>query len=127
MQIRKYYQECLNQAGSSVSFLPYTAGDELKRLLRSHRVLIIPSHFESFSLVGWEAASQGMHVLYNDVADMNETLAPVGIPIQIEDKASAVTAITAALNGNLEQKKSHDLLSSRSWDTVILALLEAYA
>ena len=124
---KTYYHDCLHQAGSSVSFLPYTAGDELKRLLRSHRTLIIPSHFESFSLVGWEAAAQGMQVLYNDVADMNETLAPVGIPIQIEDKASAVTAITAALNGNLEQKKSHDLLSSRSWDTVILALLEAYA
>ena len=124
---KTYYQECLNQAGSSVSFLPYTAGDELKRLLRSHRVLIIPSHFESFSLVGWEAASQGMHVLYNDVADMNETLAPVGTPIQMADKKAAVSVITAALNGNLAQKKSHDLLSSRSWDTIILELLNAYA
>jgi hypothetical protein len=76
--------------------------------------------------VGWEAAAQGMHVLYNDVADMNETLAPVGIPIKIEDKASAVTAITRALNRNLEQKKSHDLLESRSWDTIIRELLDAY-
>jgi len=76
--------------------------------------------------VGWEAASQGMHVLYNDVADMNETLAPVGTPIQIEDKASAVPVITAALNGNLAQKKSHDLLESRSWDAIILELLDAY-
>ena len=124
---RKYYDDCLAQAGPTVTFLPYTAGDELKQLLRTHHTLLIPSHFETFSLVGWEAAAQGMQVLYNDVADMNETLAPVGIPIQIEDKASAVTAITAALNGNKEQKKSHDLLESRSWDTVILALLEAYA
>ncbi len=123
---KTYYQECLNQAGSSVSFLPYTAGDELKRLLRSHRVLIIPSHFESFSLVGWEAASQGMHVLYNDVADMNETLAPVGTPIQMADKKAAVSVISAALNGNLAQKKSHDLLESRSWDAIILELLDAY-
>ena len=123
---KTYYHDCLHQAGSSVSFLPYTAGDELKRLLRSHRTLIIPSHFESFSLVGWEAAAQGMHVLYNDVADMKETLAPVGIPIKIEDKASAVTAITRALNRNLEQKKSHDLLESRSWDTIIRELLDAY-
>ena len=123
---KTYYDDCLQQAGSSISFLPYTAGDELKRLLRSHRTLIIPSHFESFSLVGWEAASQGMHVLYNDVADMNETLAPVGTPIQIEDKASAVPVITAALNGNLAQKKSHDLLESRSWDAIILELLDTY-
>ena len=123
---KTYYKECLNQAGSSVSFLPYTAGDELKRLLRSHRVLIIPSHFESFSLVGWEAASQGMHVLYNDVADMNETLAPVGTPIQMADKKAAVSVISAAINGNLAQKKSHDLLESRSWDAIILELLDAY-
>jgi len=68
-----------------------------------------------------------MHVLYNDVADMNETLAPIGTPIQIEDKAAAVTTITAALNGNLAQKKSHDLLKSRSWDAIILELLDAYA
>jgi hypothetical protein len=124
---KTYYNDCLHRAGSSVSFLPYTAGDALKRILRSHHTLIIPSHFESFSLVGWEAASQGLHVLYNDVADMNETLAPIGTPIQIENKASTVTAITAALNGNLAQKKSHDLLSSRSWDTIILELLNAYA
>ena len=122
---KTYYHDCLDQAGSSVSFLPYTAGDELKGLLRSHRTLIIPSHFESFSLVGWEAASQGMHVLYNDVADMNETLAPVGTPIQIEDKASAVPVITAALNGNLAQKKSHDLLESRTSETIINEKLEA--
>ena len=124
---KTYYDDCLHQAGSSVSFLPYTAGDALKRVLRSHQTLIIPSHFESFSLVGWEAASQDMHVLYNDVADMNETLAPIGTPIQIEDKAAAVTTITAALNGNLAQKKSHDLLKSRSWDAIILELLDAYA
>ncbi len=124
---KAYYNDCLDQAGSSVSFLPYTAGDGLKQILRSHSVLIIPSYFESFSLVGWEAASQGMHVLFNDVADMNETLAPIGTPIQIQDKASAITAITAALNGNKGQKKSHDLLKSRSWDAIILELLDAYA
>jgi hypothetical protein len=67
-----------------------------------------------------------MHVLYNDVADMNETLAPVGKPIQMADKKAAVSVITAALNGNLVQKKSHDLLSSRSWDAIILELLDAY-
>ena len=124
---KAYYDDCLHQAGSNVSFLPYTAGDALKRVLRSHRTLIIPSHFESFSLVGWEAASQGMHVLYNDVADMNETLAPIGTPIQIEDKAAAVTTITAALNGNLAQKKSHEPLEGRSWDAIILKLLQTYA
>jgi len=37
-----------------------------------------------------------------------------------------VSVITAALNGNLVQKKSHDLLSSRSWDAIILELLDAY-
>jgi len=37
-----------------------------------------------------------------------------------------VPLISAALNGNLAQKKSHDLLESRSWDAIILELLDAY-
>ena len=124
---KKYYDDCLAQAGPTVTFLPYTAGDELKQLLRTHRVLIIPSHFESFSLVGWEAASQGMQVLYNDVADMSETLAPIGTALQFKNQADAQARIAASLQENLGQKKSHDLLSSRSWDAIILELLDAYA
>jgi hypothetical protein len=50
----------------------------------------------------------------------------VGTPIQMADKKAAVSVITAALNGNLAQKKSHDLLESRSWDAIILELLDAY-
>jgi hypothetical protein len=77
--------------------------------------------------VGWEAAAQGMQVLYNDVADMSETLAPIGTALQLKNQAEAQESIDAALQENVEQKKSHDLLESRSWDTIILALLEAYA
>jgi len=124
---RKYYDDCLAQAGPTVTFLPYTAGDELKQLLRTYHTLLIPSHFETFSLVGWEAAAQGMQVLYNDVADMSETLAPIGTALQLKNQAEAQESIDAALQENVEQKKSHDLLESRSWDTIILALLEAYA
>ena len=123
---KNYYDSCRAAAGPTVTFLPYTEGIELKQLLRRHHTLLIPSHFESFSLVGWEAASQGMGVLYNDVADMSETLAPVGTPIRMSNKVHTVATIDAIIKGDLEQKKSHDLFNSRSWDSIVLELLKAY-
>ena len=122
-----YFAQCQKVAGPTIHFQPYATGDELLHELQRHKVLLIPSHFESFSLVGWEAAAQGMNVLFNDVADMKETLAPIGTALDFSNAQTAIQAIQAALDDPSEQKKSQELLESRSWDQIVKQILEAYA
>ena len=122
-----YYRECKAAAGETITFLPHTSGEELLSLLDSHKLLVVPSHFESFSLVGWEAAARGMKVLFNDVADMKETLAPVGEGMDFSDEAACALRIQEALAEPADIKKSQALLESRSWDQIVMQILAAYA
>ncbi len=122
-----YYRECKAMAGETISFLPHTGGEELLALLDSHKLLLIPSHFESFSLVGWEAAARGMKVLFNEVADMEETLAPIGEGIDFSDEAACTLRIQEALSEPVDIKKSQALLEGRSWDQIVMQILAAYA
>lgn len=123
----KYFAQCQAIAGPRTTFQPYTTGDALLHELQRHKLLLIPSHFESFSLVGWEAAAQGMQVIFNDVADMKETLAPIGTALDFSNAQTAIQTIQSALDEPLEQKKSQALLESRSWDQIVKQILQAYA
>jgi len=123
----KYYEQCRAIAGPSTTFLPYATGDALLHELQCHKLLLIPSHFESFSLVGWEAAAQGMQVIFNDVADMKETLAPVGTALDFSNAQTAIQTIQSALDETSVQKKSQAPLESRSWDQIVKQILQAYA
>jgi glycosyltransferase involved in cell wall biosynthesis len=122
-----YYRECKAAAGQTITFLPHTSGEELLALLDSHKLLVVPSHFESFSLVGWEAAARGMKVLFNEVEDMKETLAPIGEGMDFSDEAACALRIEEALAEPVDIKKSQALLESRSWDQIVMQILAAYA
>lgn len=122
-----YYRECKAAAGETITFLPHTRGEALLALLDSHKLLVVPSHFESFSLVGWEAAARGMKVLFNDVADMKETLAPIGEGVDFSDEAACTLRIQETLSEPVGLKKSQALLESRSWDQIVMQILSAYA
>ena len=121
-----YYRECKAAAGQNITFLPHTGGEELLALLNSHKLLVVPSHFESFSLVGWEAAARGMKVLFNNVADMKETLAPIGEGMNFSDEAACTLRIQQKLSEPVDIKKSQALLESRSWDQIVMQMLVAY-
>ena len=118
-----YYTKCKAAAGPTVTLLPYTNNEELIRLMDAHQCLVVPSLFETYSLVGWEAAARGMAVVANRVADMSETLAPVAKLVSIENESEFIHTIELALK---EHKKSQVPFENFTWDIIVSRILKAY-
>lgn len=111
-------------AALGVNMLPHQDTEALINLMDTHSVLAIPSLLETFALVGVEAAARGMHVLANNVADMNETLAHVANFTNFELPQEFGPALTHALAQG--QKKSQPDLSDHNWDTIAEKLETIY-
>ena len=88
-----------------------------------HHCLVIPSLFETYSLVGWEGAARGMAVVANKAADMSETLEPVAELVPIENKEAFIEAIETGLKG---QKKSQVPFKNFTWDVIVSRIVSAY-
>ena len=118
-----YFEACKATAGPTVTFLPYTKTEEIIRLMDEHICLVIPSLFETYSLVGWEAAARGMSVVANKAADMSETLEGVAELIPIENESNFIEAVEEAMKG---QKKSQVPLENFTWDAIVSRIVSAY-
>jgi glycosyltransferase involved in cell wall biosynthesis len=88
-----------------------------------HKCLVIPSLFETYSLVGWEGAARGMAVVANKAADMSETLEPVAELVPIENKEAFIEAIEIGLKGH---KKSQVPFRNFTWDVIVSRIVSAY-
>lgn len=113
----KYYQQCQELVNEHVSMIPYKDVKSLIELMDKHKVLVIPSSFETYSLVGWEAAARGMVVVANDVADMTDTLEGVAHKVNFTNSEEACAAIQCALEGKLK-KKSQVQFENFTWDSI---------
>lgn len=120
---QEYYKACKRAAGPTVTFMPYTATEGIITLMDSHQCLIIPSLFESYSLVGWEAASRGMNVIANKVDDMSETLEPVATLVSMDEKDTFIEAIELGMKA---QKKSQVRFNEYAWDSIAKRLERIY-
>lgn len=123
---KEYYLMCKAEAGPMTTFLPYTSTEKIIELMDQHACLVIPSLFETYSLVGWEGFARGMNVVANEAPDMNETLAPVATLADINDAEAFKTAIREALNEPLGQKKSQTVLEQYAWDHIVRRIFVAY-
>ena len=88
-----------------------------------HLCLVVPSLFETYSLVGWEGAARGMAVVANKAADMSETLEPVAELVPIENKEAFIEAIEIGLKGH---KKSQVPFANFTWDVIVSRIVSAY-
>lgn len=61
--------------GDQVSFLGPLARDELARFLRGARLVLVPSHSETFGLVALEAAASGVPVIASASGGLREAVA----------------------------------------------------
>ena len=118
-----YYNACVSLAGPTITFLPYTNTDAIIRLMDEHKCLVIPSLFETYSLVGWEGAARGMAVVANKADDMSETLEPVAELVPIENKEAFIEAIEIGLKGH---KKSQVPFTNFTWDVIVSRIVSAY-
>lgn len=119
----EYYNLCREAAGETVRFLPYQNASDVLELMDRHAVFVVPSRFESYSLVAWEAASRGMYVVANKVPDMQETLSQVAHLVSIDREDEVIAAVedglqTMQLVPQIAQKKSQVQWENYTWDAV---------
>lgn len=118
-----YTQFCKSIAGPSVKFLAHQNEEKIIELMDEHSCLVIPSLFETYSLVGWEAAARGLSVVANNSADMSESLASIATLVPIEYESDFIAAIEAGLKG---QKKSQVQFENYTWDHISKKIDGAY-
>jgi len=122
-----YYKQCLESAGDHVNFIPHQSPSSILALMQAHRLLIVPSFFETYSIVAWEAAALGLHVIANDVADMHETLSEVAQLCDFTNEESTVKIISdRLLSESDQQKKSQAWFENYTWDAIGLKLEKVY-
>lgn len=123
----EYAEQCRLAAGPETTFLPYQGSEALIKVMDRHKTLIIPSHFETFSLVGLEAYARGMSVLINDVPDMRETLAQVAQAVSFRDAEAVKAAVEDHLGPTFWGiKKSQAGLEAHAWDRIASRLADEY-
>ena len=118
-----YAKYCKSIAGPTVTFLAHQDKVKVVKLMDEHRCLVIPSLFETYSLVGWEAAARGLSVVANNSADMSESLALIASLVHIENESDFIAAVEAGLKG---QKKSQVQFEHYTWDHISKKIDAAY-
>ncbi len=121
-----YYRKCKTAASSNHYFRPHSSMNALRMLYRSHKVLVAPSHFETFGLTTIEGLSQGCTV----IAGTN-----VGATEYFTDEiatfdSSNVEELKSVLIKALEEESNPDLIQkarSFTWDQAASKLKELYA
>ena len=123
----EYYQRCLEEAGPLTRFLPFQNQSEVIQLMDEHKVFLVPSFFESYSLVAWEAAARGMAVIANRVPDMSETLEPIAEFANFDSEDEVIRVIQHELAQlNPRTKKSQAWFKNYTWDVIGQKIIEAY-
>lgn len=93
-----YYNKCKRAAGSNHSFRPHSSLEALKLLYRSHKVVVVPSTFETFGLTALESLSQGCNLVLSEKAGAVEVLKDCAFTFDPND----ISALKTSLEGALE-------------------------
>lgn len=123
----QYAAKCLSYANDHIVFEGPQEASRIIELMDRHSAVIIPSKFETYSLVGWEAAARGVAVIANRVPDMIETLGPVANLLDFNDEDALIAAVEdALLLGSEGQKKSQVQWEHYTWDAIGAAIEKTY-
>lgn len=121
-----YYNRCKKAASANHSFRPHASMSALRMLYRSHKVVVVPSHFETFGLTVLEALSQGCSVVVSQNVGALEILKEHVHVFNPEDIEGLKSKLKTALK---EETPREGILAARelSWDKAAARLKELYA
>ena len=122
---REYYQSCINAATSNVEFVGWLDGDHLLDAYRSARVLVIPSYFETFGLVGLEALSQGCNLVIADRPDMNEIFKERALKFNPNSPQDIREKIEKALQETPKPLTKTEI-KTHSWKNIATQIIDVY-
>lgn len=121
-------------APSTISFVPPVSPERLPHFLRTLDVLLVPSHFETFSNVAAEALLQGTSVLVTPRVGIASFLEEAGLSRMIISSFEDTDEVIAALDNlrrhpltKKEWQRLADILSPDRIHTQLFELLERAA
>ncbi|NVK27892.1 MAG: glycosyltransferase family 4 protein [Flavobacteriia bacterium] len=120
-----YYRKCRAAAGPNHSFRPHASMHALQMLYRSHKLVVVPSHFETFGLTALEALSQGCNLVLSKSTGAAEVL---GTHARLFD-SNNVDELSSAIKEQLEadsQTEGKKFARQFSWEVAAKKLVELY-
>ncbi len=105
--------------------------DTVRSAYKESMVVVVPSTYESFSLVALEAAAAGTPVLMTDRCGLADTFRDAGVTIARADIRSMANAILRLLQDEALRKSQQNALDRLPWETfswrgVAHAVLKVY-
>lgn len=122
----RYAAQCRAAGAGWVDFRGEVSDAEATALLRSARVHVLASWFETTGLVSLEAALAGCNVVSTDRGYAREYLGAHAWYCDPADAASIRRAVTAAIEAPLQTELGAHVLAHFTWDHVGRATAEAY-
>lgn len=120
-----YYKQCQREAGPNMSFRPHASMNALQILYRSHRVVVVPSKYETFGLTALEGLSQKCQVVLSHNTGAMEYLSDVVFKIDPMDKSQMKDVVLNAYESPIIQG-GKDLSKEYTWKSSAQKLVELY-
>lgn len=120
-----YYNKCKAAATANMAFRPHASMTALQILYRTHKVVVVPSLFETFGLTALEGLSQGCNVVLSTETGAFDVLKDHTTAIDPTSNDSIVSGISAALKS--EQKpESINFAKTFTWQQSAQILKKLY-
>ncbi|KAB2806833.1 glycosyltransferase family 4 protein [Phaeocystidibacter luteus] len=120
-----YYKKCRAEAGSNHSFRPHSSMHALQMLYRSHKVVVVPSHFETFGLTALEGLSQGCNLVLSSTTGAAEVVGEHARLFVSKNSDELSVAIREQLDAN-SQTEGKKFARQFSWESAAEKLVELY-
>lgn len=121
-----YYQECLQAAGPTVTFIPHQAQTDIATLYNQHQTHILASWFETTGLSSLEAAACGCAVVITDKGDTREYFEDYVEYCDPGNLESIRTAVQRAMQAPANQTFANTIASHNNWHETARKTLDVY-
>lgn len=120
-----YETLCRQEADDSVTFVGAIPQADLPEIYARHRVVALPSYFETYGLTGIEGYACGCNVVFSSRGDMEEIYRSMGIPCNPDDVTGIAKALgkAHALGNKIPEREK---LEKYSWDKIAGEVIAVY-
>ena len=123
---QKYYELCLSEAQSNITFVSVLPQDKLIEYYQTAHVHVLPSWFETTGLSSLEAAVMGCKVVITAKGDTTEYFENYAYYCDPSSPASILKAIEEAMRAPFRDDFQNKILDCYTWKKAAEKTLEAY-
>ena len=122
----RYFRKCQRTADSTTIFLSRLPQNMLESAYKAARVFALPSFFEAFGLVYFEAAGAGCNVVATSASPVKEILGNLAWYCDPFNIDSIRSAVLEAYNASRRKELQGHVLQNFTWERAAQLTLEVY-